>query len=651
MKKNLLFIGTVLLHITAPGQDQQKIDSLKTELSLPQNDTSKVLLLEALCVAYYVNNFDSATLYGQQGIELAKKINFLRGEAMILPGLVIAFVNHGDVPKGLELGFKGLQIAEENNFQLEKSMNLTQIGRAYGFVGDFNKKMGYLKKAEQINEANQNNGVLAWDDVKTNTDFQIGMAYSSDNKLDSAFFYFNKTYNRTLNNANWHDILLSTLGDFYLQSGNGQKALEYYRKSIEIAEKKNDPYTALWCYIGIAEFYQEEKLHDSCIFYAKAGLETAQKVNAKQGILTACSYLSDQYEDKDIQQAFFYRKMGDSIKDELLSPKKIIELQKTVVDEQERQRKIEGERIAYQNKLKQYAFLAGLLIMLTIAVILYLNAKQKHKANRVLEKTLTELKSTQSQLIQSEKMASLGELTAGIAHEIQNPLNFVNNFSEVNKELLVEMKDEMNKGNLDDANAIANDVMDNEEKINQYGKRADAIVKGMLQHSRRSSGQKEPTDINALADEYFRLAYHGLRAKDKDFKATAKTDYDETIGKINIIPQDIGRVILNLITNAFYAVTEKKRAASEDYEPTVAVSTKELNSKVEVSVKDNGNGIPRKVLDKIFQPFFTTKPTGQGTGLGLSLSYDIVKAHGGELRVETKEGEGAEFIIQLPITF
>ncbi|HET6766618.1 MAG TPA: ATP-binding protein, partial [Chitinophagaceae bacterium] len=271
------------------------------------------------------------------------------------------------------------------------------------------------------------------------------------------------------------------------------------------------------------------------------------------------------------------------------------------------------------------------------------------------------LRATQIQLIQAEKMASLGELTAGIAHEIQNPLNFVNNFSEVNDELLKELRTEADKGNLEEVKAIANDIVFNSEKINHHGKRADAIVKNMLQHSRSSSGAKEPTDINALADEYLRLAYHGLRAKDKTFNATMRTDFDASLsageagmGKINIIPQDIGRVVLNLINNAFYAVDEKKKALQPtkgggEYEPTVTVSTKKEKDKVEIKVKDNGNGIPQKVLDKIFQPFFTTKPTGQGTGLGLSLSYDIVKAHGGEIKVETKEGQGSAFIIQLPI--
>ena len=280
--------------------------------------------------------------------------------------------------------------------------------------------------------------------------------------------------------------------------------------------------------------------------------------------------------------------------------------------------------------------------------------EQKRKAieetNTALQKTLDELKETQAQLIQSEKMASLGELTAGIAHEIQNPLNFVNNFSEVCNELIDEMTEQLEKGNAEEAKAIANEVKMSLDKINLHGKRADGIVKSMLQHSRTSTGKKEPTDINVLADEYLRLAYHGLRAKDKSFNAAIKTDYDENIGLVKIISQDIGRVILNLITNAFYAVMEKKKLQPEGYEPTVTVSTKKIDNKIIVEVKDNGTGISQKAIDKIFQPFFTTKPTGQGTGLGLSLSYDIVtKGHGGEIKVETKEGESTGFSVILPV--
>ncbi|MEO6670497.1 MAG: ATP-binding protein [Ferruginibacter sp.] len=313
------------------------------------------------------------------------------------------------------------------------------------------------------------------------------------------------------------------------------------------------------------------------------------------------------------------------------------------------------------------------ILLLLLAATIYFRFRSKQHANKILEKTLTDLKSTQTQLIQSEKMASLGELTAGIAHEIQNPLNFVNNFSEVNNELIEELKSQKPKLKSEEQDEILNDIFRNNEKINHHGKRADAIVKGMLQHSRSSSGVKEPTDINALCDEYLRLSYHGLRAKDKSFNATIKTDFDKSIEKINIIPQDFGRVMLNLLNNAFYAVAEKKKqkilltpperiginsgetssSTNEVYEPIVTITTRRLSPPsggwgAEITVTDNGNGIPSSVKEKIFQPFFTTKPTGQGTGLGLSLSYDIItKGHAGKLKVESKEGEGTSFIINL----
>ena len=245
-------------------------------------------------------------------------------------------------------------------------------------------------------------------------------------------------------------------------------------------------------------------------------------------------------------------------------------------------------------------------------------------------------------------MASLGELTAGIAHEIQNPLNFVNNFSEVNAELIAEMKQEIEKGNLEEIKAIANNIRENSNKISMHGKRADGIVKGMLQHSKTGSGAKEPTDINALADEYIRLAYHGLRAKDKSFNAELVTHYDENLPKVNVVPQDIGRVLLNLFNNAFYAAKQKAKTLGTDYRPEVSVTTFTENGHVVIRVSDNGTGIPDAIKEKIMQPFFTTKPTGEGTGLGLSLTYDmIVKGHGGSLQVNSVEGEGSEFVIRL----
>jgi signal transduction histidine kinase len=266
-----------------------------------------------------------------------------------------------------------------------------------------------------------------------------------------------------------------------------------------------------------------------------------------------------------------------------------------------------------------------------------------------LRNSLDHLKATQAQLIQSEKMASLGELTAGIAHEIQNPLNFVNNFAEVNTEMIAEGRDALKSSSIEDAEEILGMLADNNSKILQHGKRADAIVKGMLQHSRTSSGLKEPTDINTLVDEYLRLAYHGMRAKDKSFNIDFSFNPDPGVGKVNVVPQDIGRVMLNLINNAFYAVHEKAKAGDPDYRPEVEVSTMRSGNQVVLAVKDNGKGISSNIKDKIFQPFFTTKPTGEGTGLGLSLSYDIVKAHGGEIRVQSKKGEGSVFTVQLPM--
>jgi signal transduction histidine kinase len=325
------------------------------------------------------------------------------------------------------------------------------------------------------------------------------------------------------------------------------------------------------------------------------------------------------------------------------------------------------DALQQKNLKQQWLILAALAALALVGVILLIvirNRKRLHYTYQELqqknvliesqrkkaEETLDELKATQAQLIQSEKMASLGELTAGIAHEIQNPLNFVTNFSETSIELLDEMKDELNKGNPREAREIAAEVIGNLEKINQHGKRADSIVKGMLQHSRASSGQKEATDINVLVDEYIHLSYHSLRAKDKSFNATINKDFDATMGKIMLVPQDMGRVILNLVNNAFYAVQQKQnQTGGSEYQPTVTLSTQKLGDKVVITVGDNGNGMTDNVRKKIFQPFFTTKPTGQGTGLGLSLSYDIVtKGYGGTLDVQSKEGEGAVFTITVP---
>jgi signal transduction histidine kinase len=355
---------------------------------------------------------------------------------------------------------------------------------------------------------------------------------------------------------------------------------------------------------------------------------------------------------EDFKNAYKYHNLYIDYRDSMMTAE--IKNRTSVLEHNYELDKKEGQiALLSQQKKSQQNFLIGvsiaLFFILVTAIVLLRSNRQKQKAKQKIENAYSELKSTQAQLIQSEKMASLGGLTAGIAHEIQNPLNFVNNFSEVNTELVDDLKAQLAAGNTQSANDIANSIKENAQKISHHGKRADVIVKNMLQHSRTSSGHKELTDINALADEYLRLAYHGLRAKDKSFNAKLESDFDPAVGKINIVPQDIGRVILNLINNAFYAVNEKQKTEGDKFEPCVSIWTKKLNDRIEIIVKDNGNGVPQNIVDKIFQPFFTTKPTGQGTGLGLSLAYDIAKAHGGEIKVASKEGQGSEFIIHLPI--
>jgi len=471
---------------------------------------------------------------------------------------------------------------------------------------------------------------------------------------DSAKNYQQRVYEFSLTNTDRYAITYGEMrqrfGKVEADLGNYEAALMHYRAGIVEALKDVDMNNLSLIYLQLAKLFNSHQLFDSSFIYAKKTIETANSISLKRAIYEASALLVNLFKLKSQpDSALVYSELSTAAKDSLYGQKKIQELQRILLNEQQRQQQLQEERDQLRERYKLIAVITILGVFLIIGIILFQNNRQKQKANKVLQTTLNNLKSTQASLIQSEKMASLGELTAGIAHEIQNPLNFVNNFSEVNRELIDEMQQELEAGNNDEAVAISNNIKENQEKINHHGKRADAIVKGMLQHSRSSSGQKEPTNINKLADEYLRLAYHGLRAKDKSFNATLKTDYDESVGSINIIPQDIGRAVLNLITNAFYVVTEKKKQLGDNYEPTVSISTNKIGDKVEIRVKDNGNGIPQKVLDKIFQPFFTTKPTGQGTGLGLSLSYDIVKAHGGEISVETKEGKGAEFIIQLPI--
>jgi signal transduction histidine kinase len=387
---------------------------------------------------------------------------------------------------------------------------------------------------------------------------------------------------------------------------------------------------------------------DSSLKYAQMVVKPGYRSTEIKNLLESVDnliYIYRQNGNKDSILKYLDFKM--LVRDSLMGIEQDRKILQITFNEHLKEQEIENRQRAYQNRVRQYSLAAGLIGLALFSFMLWRNNRQKQQSKEKIEKAYNELKSTQKQLIQSEKMASLGELTAGIAHEIQNPLNFVNNFADVNTELNAEGQEALKRGDLGDAEQIFLSMLDNDQKILQHGKRADAIVKAMLQHSHSTSGVKEPTDINKQADEYLRLAYHGMRAKDKSFNCEIIFTPDPGLGKVNVVPQDMGRVLLNLINNALHAVKERSASGNAAYKPQVEVSTRRSGDKVILSVKDNGNGIPENIRHKIFQPFFTTKPTGEGTGLGLSLSYDIVKAHGGEIQVESKEGEGSIFTVTL----
>ena len=659
------FIG---VHMVCLAQDNTfndtigsvQINSLMQRLELAKDDSSRIIALDRIGFFYQHLHVDSSLKYFNMALRLATQKSYAWGEARVMTSLSGLMQDQGKYAETFELLFKSLKIAEENNIGYDIARANRRLSNVYYELENYPKAIFYLLKALQSDEANLYISKVAIDH------FALADAYEKINQLDSATYHINIAFQQKGNLEGLMQNLYDIDGHIKQKKENYEQALLSYRKGFDEAQLKSDLLNSSLLSADVSILFRQLNIKDSAIFYALKGFNYANEISFRKGIMLNGNQLAGLYDSTQPALALKYYKIAASAKDSLFGVNTLQAIQSLISREEAKQKDLENAQTAYRNKLKLYGLLTGLIILSLIAFILYRNNRQKQKVNQQLEqqkqtlqKTLSELKSTQSQLIQSEKMASLGELTAGIAHEIQNPLNFVNNFSEVNNELIDEMNAELDKGDIKEAKAISSDIKQNLEKINHHGKRADAIVKGMLQHSQTNKGQKEPTDINALCDEYLRLSYHGLRAKDKSFNATLKTDFDESIGKINIIPQDIGRVLLNLITNAFYATNEKLKMnpdgyQGEKYVPTVSISTKKLNNasggyRIEIKVADNGNGIPSSIKEKIFQPFFTTKPTGQGTGLGLSLAYDIVKAHEGEIKVETKEGEGSLFIIQIPV--
>jgi two-component system NtrC family sensor kinase len=680
ISKDITFIDSVV-----NWRDLLLIDK-KTALLNEGVDTNRVSLLSAIASIYAFNgeyyNSDSALLYAQNALQLQQKImaseeyksRVLSGNSLHLIDLqeILASLLHalGNYPKALEIRFENLKLAEKEKDRFLMVDAINKITDDYTSMKDYQNSLIYGKLMDSImNTLDKNAARFNYYQARSKS--IIANAFYNLGPIDSALYYANKTA-AIKTGFEEGDLAFNglLLANIYTKKGDDKAAFYQYYIAYQNAYRNYIPQVAANAVVGMARLFKKQGRLDSALFYVKEAMSLLQNYkstvqawgeNTETYIAEISPLMAEIYKaNGQTDSAYKYLQLSVTLKDSLYNSSKVRQFQTLSFNEAARRQQIERQskeaQQQFRTQLKIYGLIGGMVVFLILAFVLYRNNTQKQKANVLLktqkqeiETTLGELKITQKQLIQSEKMASLGELTAGIAHEIQNPLNFVNNFSEINDELLKELKAEVEKGNLKEVKAIAKDIEFNSEKINHHGKRADAIVKGMLQHSRTSGGQKEATDINALCDEYLRLAYHGLRAKDKSFNADIKTDFDNNFDKVNIIPQDIGRVVLNLINNAFYAVDEKKKLNPNGYQPTVSVSTSKNNGKVEISVKDNGNGIPQKVLDKIFQPFFTTKPTGQGTGLGLSLSYDIVKAHGGELKVETKEGEGSEFKIILPV--
>jgi two-component system, NtrC family, sensor kinase len=655
-----------------PGYDQNLADSLRSEINQADTDTTKAYNMISLSWAIEGVRPDSALIIANQAYELLKSRNSVYGQVNALRAIAYNQMNLGDYAESLKSLLLALELlgypsdaninrilnADVSSLDRRNIFNYAEverfIGHLYGSMGNWTEQMSKFTKALKLHEMLQSEYQIA------NTTFNIANVYLNTNQPDSAItlaerslVYFEKEdipfYVKT-----YLGYIYNIIGNAYLIKKNFQSAEEVFLKSEKTNIQHKNLRHLAFTRLKLSNLYNEKREYEKSLEYAQKAKITALETGLKNVIAESYSALATSYQNLNMADSgYYYLKLATPLIDSLNTVEKnnLVRYQNILFAENQNLQKIEQEKTASQNRIRVILLLVTLGFILLITLLLYRNNRQKQTANNVLESTLTNLKSTQAQLIQSEKMASLGELTAGIAHEIQNPLNFVNNFSEVSIELIEEVMEEVKAQGLAPQQTITeilSDIQTNLTKITHHGKRADAIVKGMLEHSRTSSGEKTPTDINALADEYLRLSYHGLRAKDKSFNAEFKTNFDPNLPKVNVVPQDIGRVLLNLINNAFQAINnDELRMMNDEFKPLVTVATKNLGDKIEISVSDNGPGIPDSIKDKIFQPFFTTKPTGQGTGLGLSLSYDIIKAHGGELKVETKIGEGTTFIIEL----
>jgi two-component system NtrC family sensor kinase len=607
-------------------------------------------LLTVKAIRYYdLSDYPSAYKTFDEAKKILESSNDKKGLAYLLRLNANLLMDDGKHAQSLDYFLKALKLAQEAGDTRQVVEVERTIGYLYNILGEYKKAIPYQEDALKQAEGS---GYIQGVSSSYNA---IGKTYKTSGEYSASLDAYTKGLKideQLKDSANIY-IDHSNIGDVYERMGNYPQAFFHLWQSWNFY--KNVPRTTMipWDEWALAKAYTHSGRPDSGLYYGKHSYQLSQQLGWRLYLREITEIISESAAKlKQWDTAYKYEVLSSHYKDSLVGEDIARKTAMLEAGFQLDKKQAEIELQKAENK-KEKAFivmvLGGLASVIVLAIILFRSNRQKQKAHNRIKKAYSDLRDTQQQLIQREKMASLGELTAGIAHEIQNPLNFVNNFSEVNTELIYEMEDELRSGKIDDAVKIAEDLKQNNEKINFHGKRADSIVKGMLQHSRNSSGQKEPTDINNLADECLRLSYHGMRAKDKSFNAKTETDLDKTIPLINTVSQDIGRVFLNLFTNSFYSIMQKRKKLGDVYEPSVSVKTRKNGKNISIVVRDNGNGVPSSVMDKIFQPFFTTKPVGEGTGLGLSMSYEIItKGHGGELNVNTKEGEYAEFIITLP---
>lgn len=653
-------------------------DSLLKVYNQTLNDTLKLSIASRITEYYSETNPDSSLYYANQMQALSQKLGYKINEVRALCYIAYSWLNKGNFPRSLQFLQSALRFAEDPAIEkkvipvsyLSKEeylttevtphkMRLSALARAHQFLGvlysntnSYEKELLHYRLGIKLAEEAGN-----IPDLCTNY-ITAGRVYISLKKPDSAMYYEQKAYDLSMSSGynKYLGSILLNLGRIQSMMGNKQRAFDYFHQAVNASAAQKYLRGVVAANLYLSELYRQDQKPDSSLSYARNALKVAEELKASSLLLRSYSSLAAFYRaEKNNDSTVKYQELVIKMNDSLFNTKQVQQFENLDFDEEQRRQEMANAKKDYEQRLQQYLLLGGLLAALVVAIVLFRSNRQRHRTNVLLrrqkteiENTLQELKNTQKQLVQSEKMASLGELTAGIAHEIQNPLNFVNNFSELNTELISDMREELKAGNIESAGNISKSIEENEAKILEHGKRAETIVKNMLQHSRSNSGKKEPTDINALIREYLRLSFHGLRAKDKTFTAKTETNLDPSLPLLNIVPQEIGRVILNLLNNAFYAVAEKKKTTGGDFEPFISVTTKQAGSNAVILIRDNGNGIDKKDIEKIFQPFYTTKPPGLGTGLGLSLSYDIIKAHGGEIKPETVKGEGTTFIILLP---